>query len=119
VSLQVTVPLTADLQQVENIAREVAEEVWQKLLRDKVGTKKHKELIPLVRYLSYGDASINLAIQLPFPVSLDAGLVRHELFKALHTRFMAQNISLPFPQSVVHLQFLDDHRPKINAAVEG
>lgn len=119
ISLQVTVPLTADLQRVEDIAREVAEEVGRKLLRDKAGNKKYKELTPLVRYLSYGDASINLAIQLPFSVTLDAGLVRHELFKALHARFMAEKISLPFPQSVVHLEFPDDRRPQMPTTVEG
>ena len=105
VALQLAVPLTADLQRVEEIATEEARKVGLDLLRQKNEKKKWPELKPLVRYLSYGESWINMAVQIPFIVAMDGGLVRHELFKALHRRFVAENISLPFPQNIVHLDF--------------
>jgi small-conductance mechanosensitive channel len=105
VTLQVAVPLNADLQQVETLALDVAQTVGLAIIRQKMGKTKPTPFTPVVRYLSYGESWINMALQLPFPVPMDGGLVRHELFKALHARFMADNISLPFPQNVVHLDF--------------
>jgi small-conductance mechanosensitive channel len=119
VSLQLAVPLTADLQQVEELTREVAESVGRRLLSEKAGGKKHKDLVPLIRYLSYGEASINLSVNLPFPVAMDGGQVRHELFKALHARFLEEHISLPFPQSVVHLEFPENYHPPMDAVADG
>jgi small-conductance mechanosensitive channel len=105
VNIQLAVPLTADLQLVEEITAEVAKQVGHKLLNEKSTTKKPRELQPQVRYVSYGDSWINLSISLPFPVVMDGGQVKHELFKALHARFMQENISLPLQQKVVHLEF--------------
>jgi small-conductance mechanosensitive channel len=115
VTLPMSVPLTADLQQVETMSLEVAQTVGLAMLRQKVGAKGSKlaNFTPVVRFLSYGESWINMAITMPFPVPLDAGLVKHELFKALHARFMAEKISLPFPQNVVHLDF--PNQPNIQA----
>jgi small-conductance mechanosensitive channel len=115
VSLQLAVPLTADLQRVEEVAVEEARTVALTLLRQKIPKSKGRlpELNPLVRYLSYGESWINMAVQIPFTIAMDGGLVRHELFKALHRRFVAEGISLPFPQNIVHLDF-----PEPNSASE-
>lgn len=106
ISFQMTVPLTADLEQVETLAMEVAKDVALKLLLEKNPGKKPKEFTPQVRFVSYGESWINMAIHLPFTLAMDGGLVKHELFKALHARFVAERISLPFPQSVVHLDMV-------------
>lgn len=103
VSFQMSVPLTADLEKVEALATEAATQVGLKLLAQKSFKTKPSEFNPMIRFVSYGDAWINMAINLPFNVSMDGALVKHELFKALHARFLAENISLPFPQKIVHL----------------
>ncbi|MCE3234275.1 MAG: MscS Mechanosensitive ion channel [Vampirovibrio sp.] len=106
VSFQMTVPLTADLEKVEAVAMEVGKDIGLKLLAEKNPGKKPKEFIPQVRFVSYGESWINMAINLPFTLAMDGGLVKHELFKALHARFVAENISLPFPQNIVHLDMI-------------
>lgn len=107
VTFPMAVALDADLQQVETISQEVAQAVGQTLIRQKLGksSKSASSFNPLVRFLSYGESWINMAVQMPFTMPVDGGLVRHELFKALHQRLMAEKISLPFPQNVVHLDF--------------
>ncbi len=103
VSVQMMVPLTADLQAIETIAVQVAKAVGETLLVEKNAAKKAKDFMPLVRYLSYGDSCIQMAVNLPFPIPMDGAQVRHQLFKALHARFASEGISLPFAQKIVHL----------------
>jgi len=103
VSVQMMVPLTADLQAIETIAVQVAKEIGEALLVEKNAAKKARDFMPLVRYLSYGDSCIQMAVNLPFPIPMDGAQVRHQLFKALHARFANEGISLPFAQKIVHL----------------
>lgn len=103
ISLQLAVPLTADLQNVETIAMLVAGDVAHTLLAEKNASKKAKDFQPQVRFLSYGDSCIQMSVSLPFPIPMDGGQVKHELFKALHARFATEGISLPFAQKIVHL----------------
>jgi small-conductance mechanosensitive channel len=109
VTFQLAVPLNADLQRVEEIAHEEAQAIGLAMLKQKNGSINQKNktmaLDTVVRFLSYGESWINMAISLPFSIAMDGGLVRHELFKALHRRFIAENIRLPFPQNIVHLDF--------------
>lgn len=105
VSLQMAIPLNADLQRVEEVVNEEAQAVAQTLIKQKMGKSKAGAFNPVVRYQSYGESWVNLAVALPFSTPMDGGLVKHELFKAIHRRFSAENISLPFPQNIVHLDF--------------
>jgi len=103
VAMQLAVPLDADLQLVEDIVSQEAQTTGLAMLRQKNAKAKQEAFNPVVRYQSYGESWINLIVQLPFSVVMDGGMVKHELFKALHKRFMAEKIRLPFPQNIVHL----------------
>lgn len=108
IALQVAIPLEADLEQVEQVALKTAQAVGEKLLSEKSGlSKKQSELKPLVRFVSYGDSWINMSVQLPFLVAMDGGLVKHELFKALHASLLKEKVTLPFPQQVLHLDWVE------------
>lgn len=107
-SLQIAIPLGVDLEKAEQIAMHAAQTVGDQLLAEKPGlSKKQSECKPLVRFVSYGDSWINMSVQLPFLVPMDGGLVRHELFKALHTSMLAEKVTLPFPQQVLHLDWAE------------
>ncbi len=106
ISLPLAIPLTTDLAQLETIVLAVAETVGLKLVRQKSsGKNKAITFTPLVRFVSYGEAWINMTVQMPFTIPMDAALVKHELLKALHERLLEEKINLPLPQRVVHLEF--------------
>ena len=106
VTLPLAIPLTTDLGQLETIVLNVAESVGLQLMRQKSsGKTKAISFTPLVRFVSYGEAWINMTVQMPFTVPMDGGLVKHELLKALHERLIDEKINLPLPQRVVHLEF--------------
>lgn len=104
-TVSVTLPVSAnqDLDKLENLAMDVAADVGKKLLREKQKSKQSSTVTPVIRYQSYGDSWLNMLVSLPFPVALDAGLVKHELIKALHQRFRVENIEIPFSERQVHM----------------
>lgn len=103
VTLPVPVALDSPLVQVEAIAVSVATDVAKQLYTQKYPKYKNDDIAPFVRYQSYGEAWINMVINIPFKRLMDAGEVRHELLKALHLRLSAEQVKLPFPQHIVHL----------------
>lgn len=60
------------------------------------------EFKPVVRFLSFGDSSVNLTIGLRARTFGDSGLIKHELIKRLHEALPKEGISIPYPQRVVH-----------------
>lgn len=81
----------SDLEQVEQVAVEVA----QRLVEEVTGADpKHK---PFVRFSSFADSSINFYVNIRLRSYNDMFRVRHEYIKRLHKRFNEEGIVIPFP----------------------
>jgi small-conductance mechanosensitive channel len=91
VTLEVGVSYDSDLDHVEAVALEVAEQV----LAEVDGGVKGKE--PLVRYHTFADSSINFDVRMMVREFESQGPVRHEFIKRLHRRFADEGIEIPFP----------------------
>jgi small-conductance mechanosensitive channel len=87
----------ADLGRVESVTIEVAREVLQRV----PGGDRNFE--PAVRYTAFADSSINLNVVLQILRFSDTGMIRHEFIKALHLRYLQEQIEIPYPQRVVYL----------------
>lgn len=96
-SVDVGVGYGSDLSHVEKVTVEVAREV----LRRVPGGVAAFE--PAARYQQFADSSINLKVILRVRQFADQDIVRHELIKALHARYRAERIDIPFPSRTVHL----------------
>lgn len=94
----VGVAYDSDLKQVEKIAIEVGTKIQQKI------SGAVKEHIPFVRYNEFADSSINFNIILRSADFTSRYIIQHEFIKALHERFNAENIEIPFPIRTVHLK---------------
>jgi len=96
VSIACSVSYDADLQRVEKIALEVVEEVAGRVsdLDRTYGTN--------VRFTKFADSGIEFNLNVRVLNYSNAGFVRHELIKALHARFNAEKIEIPYPQRVIH-----------------
>jgi len=81
----------SDLEYVENVTIEVAEDVM-KNVRGAVATHK-----PFVRYTGFGDSSINFYVNLRVEDYGKQFRVRHEFIKRLHKRYNEEGIVIPFP----------------------
>lgn len=62
-----------------------------------------KDFDPLVRFMSFADSSVNLIVILRATGALERVTLQSEVLKAIHTRFAAEGIEIPFPQRVVHV----------------
>ena len=91
VLVDVGVHYDSDLGHVERVAREVGEEV----LREVEGGKK--DFIPLVRFHTFGDSSINFTVVLRADEFLSKYRLKSEFVKRLHRRFKQEGIVIPFP----------------------
>lgn len=97
ISIPMGVAYSSDLERVEKITIEVAREIQQR-----VEGAVH-DFAPSVRFNTLADSSINFSVNLRVKGILDRHLLTHEFIKAVHKRFNAEGIELPFPQRVVHL----------------
>ena len=91
VTLEVGVSYDSDLDQVEAVALEVAEQV----LAEVDGGVSGKE--PIVRYHTFADSSVNFDVRMMVREFESQGPVRHEFIKRLHRRFAEEGIEIPFP----------------------
>jgi small-conductance mechanosensitive channel len=92
----------SDLEKVERVALQVANEVMSMCN----GAKDFK---PLFRYREFGDSSINFRVIMRVVTLADSYLAAHEFIKALKKNFDAEGIEIPFPQRDVHF---DSDAPK-------
>jgi small-conductance mechanosensitive channel len=87
----------SDLERVERVAAEVAQQV---LDATGSGVAGHPAV---VRYQAFGDSSIVFEAVMRVR-SFDAqASIRHAFIKALHVRFRSEGIEIPFPVRTVHL----------------
>ncbi|MDZ4662216.1 MAG: mechanosensitive ion channel family protein [Pseudomonadota bacterium] len=85
-----------DLQKVERVTVEVADQILKQI------PGGDSSFTPVIRYNSFADSSINFNVVLRAHHRTDQQLLIHEFIKALHVRFNSENIEIPFPQRVVH-----------------
>ncbi len=96
--IPVGVSYSEDLERVEKVTVEVAEEVLNEVEGGMKGFK------PLVRYKEFGDSSINFIVILRVRDYESQFLVRHEFIKRLHKRYGEEGIEIPFPIRTVYLK---------------
>lgn len=98
VLVAVGVSYDSDLERVEAITIEVGREIQERVEN---AVRGH---VPLIRYNEFADSSINFNVILRgegFPAQF---LMRHEFIKALHARYKAEGIEIPFPIRTLHMK---------------
>ena len=91
ITVRVGVSYDSDLEEVERVSVEVAEQTLEAV------TGKAPGELPYVRYRAFGDSSIDFDVLLPANKFVDQSRIRHELVKRLHARFNKEGIVIPFP----------------------
>ena len=104
ISIPVGVAYDRDLDFVEKVTLEVANEVLARV-------DKKVEQEPLVRFTEFGDSSINFKVILHSSRFDSQFLLKHEFIKALTRRFREEGIEIPFPvRTVLHGDAAEDER---------
>ena len=91
VFLTVGVHYDSDLDHVEKVTIEVAEDVM-KTVEGAVS-----EFTPFIRYRDFNDSSIDLRVALRVKEFLMGGRVKHAFIKRLHKRYREEGIVIPYP----------------------
>lgn len=102
VLVQVGVDYASDLEHVERVTCEVAEQVMQSVTG---GVPSFK---PFIRYHTFGDFSINFTVILRGKEFVDQHLIKHEFIKRLHRRYEQEGITIPFPVRTLYTKTLPD-----------
>lgn len=89
--IEVGISYTADLDQVEQIALDIANQVMNEV----EGGVPNSD--PWIRYKEFGYFAITMTVYLRIREYFDHLVVRHEFIKRLHRRFREEQIDLPFP----------------------
>lgn len=97
VLVDVGVHYSSDLERVETVACEVASEVIEHV----DGCVRTFE--PFVRYIRFGESSIDFTVHLRAKGFRESLLVRHEFIKRLSARFSRDGIVIPFPIRAINL----------------
>lgn len=111
IAVPVGVHYDSDLEHVERVSREVAQEV----LREVEGGVPDWD-VP-IRFDSFGDSSINLRVILRGREYVSQFALKTEFIKRLHRRYKAEGIVIPFPIRTVH--FKSEVSPEEAAEEEG
>jgi small-conductance mechanosensitive channel len=91
VQVQLGVGYGSDLEWVEKVTLDVAQEV----LTDVEGGLGDQE--PSVRFHTFGESGIDFAVNLRTREFTDQYLLVHEFIKRLHRRYQLEDIEIPFP----------------------
>ncbi|MDT0448130.1 mechanosensitive ion channel family protein [Streptomyces hesseae] len=98
VTVQVGVGYESDLEHVEKVTIEVAENV----MKEVPGAVPDHE--PAVRFHTFGDSRIGFTVILGVGEFSDKYRIKHEFIKRLHRRFRAEGIRIPAPERTVSLR---------------
>lgn len=96
ISLSLGVAYDSDLNHVERVTVDVARTVMQSA----PGAVANFQ--PVVRFKNFGESSIDFDLALRVKHWTDQALLKHEMIKAIHARFIQEKIEIPFPQRVIH-----------------
>ena len=88
----------SDLEQVEKVVMEVAQEV----IDDIEGTVKDEA--PTVWFREFDDSSITFRVRVGCKDFVSQFLIQHELIKRIHRRFAKEGIVIPFPLTTLDIQ---------------
>lgn len=91
VLLEVGIAYDSDLERVERVTIEVAQQVMRTVAG---GVPEHN---PFIRYHTFADSSINFTVILRGKEFTDQYLVKHEFVKELIRRYREEGIEIPFP----------------------
>jgi small-conductance mechanosensitive channel len=91
VLVQVGVHYGSDLEFVEKVTCEVANETLKSL---EGGVSEHESFI---RYHTFADSSINFSVILRAKEFVDNYLIKHEFIKRLQKRYAQEGITIPYP----------------------
>ncbi len=97
VTVPVAVSYNSDLDHVEQITIEVAQDVMRNV---KGGVPDFE---PFIRYNNLGDYSIQFSVNMQGQEFTDQYLIKHEFIKRLYARYRQEGISIPFPIQTVRL----------------
>ncbi|MDP7040974.1 MAG: mechanosensitive ion channel family protein [Myxococcota bacterium] len=98
VDLSVGVAYDSDLERVEEVTLEVAQEICQGL---EGASAEHK---PVLRYEEFADSSINFRVRMYVDAFQDQFMIKHAFIKALHKRFNTEGIEIPFPIRTLYMK---------------
>lgn len=98
VPVEVGVHYSSDLEHVERVTLEVAREI---LILHEWGVDDYKTFVV---YTSFGDSSINFTVMLRVKEYFNRFWVRSAFIKALHQRYNAEGIGIPFPIRAINTQ---------------
>jgi small-conductance mechanosensitive channel len=100
VIVSVGVGYDSNLESVEKVTIEVAQEVMQRI----PGTVK--DFKPFIRYHTFADSNIEFSVILRAKTFVNQYLLKHEFIKALHKRYNEEHIEIAYP--IRSLTFRDD-----------
>lgn len=103
----VGVSYDSDLEKVEQVTIEVAQELMQTV---KGGVPEFEAFI---RYHTFADFSINFSVILRAQEYTDQYLLKHEFVKRLHQRYRQEGIEIPFPIRTVQLNGATEQPPSV------
>jgi len=98
VLVEVGIHYGSDLEHVERVTMEVAQEIM---------TTVHgavKDFKPFIRYHTLGAYSINFSVIMRAQEFVDNYLIKHEFIKRLHKRYAHERIVIPYPIEAVNLE---------------
>jgi len=98
IKIPVGVAYESDLEKVEKITLEVAEDVINNV---EGGVKSFK---PVVRFHTFNDFSIDMTVIIMSKDYMSQYLLKHEFVKRLHKRFNKEGIVIPFPIRTVEMK---------------
>ncbi|AFZ21711.1 mechanosensitive ion channel family protein [Allocoleopsis franciscana] len=107
----VGVSYESDLDQIEQVTLNVAQEVMENVPG---GVPEFK---PFILYQEFGEFSINFTVFLRINEFFDQRLVKHEFIKRLHKRYREEGIEIPFPTRITY--FKDFQQPKVENPTTG
>lgn len=104
ITVTVGVHYDSDLEQVDRVAKEVADQVISSFYI------KDFSLKPNIRFREFGDSSITFSARLPIKRFMDQYKVASEFIKRLHKRFDEEGIEIPYP--IRNIYFRNELRKK-------
>ncbi len=96
--IAVGVHYDSDLEKVEKVTLEVAEEVLSQYPHIPNYFK------PRVRFYEFADSSINFKVWLAADLYENQNLIRHHFIKALQARYNKEGINIPFPIRTLYME---------------
>ena len=95
VTVELAVSYDSDLDQVERVTCDVGTEIMRSV------TGGVPDFIPLVRYHTFGEYSIQFTVVLQAKEFVDQYLIKHQFLKKLLARYRQEGITIPFPTRTV------------------